>query len=1468
MNTSLHDKTRPFGRCLQAVLFLAALLVLLGAAHAAQGKTDEKPPVTSASEIDYPPFCFVNAEGQADGFSVELMRAALKSMGRDVTFRTGPWPEVRGWLEQGQVQALPLVGRTPEREDLFDFTFPYMTFHGAIVVRKGTKGIWDIKDLKGKRVAVLAGDNAEEYLRREERGIDIHTTASFADALRELSAGRYDAVVIQRLVALRLIRETGLTNLTIVENPIADFTQAWCFAVKEGDKDTLALLNEGLALVMADGTYRHLHAKWFAALELPANRRIVVGGDHNFPPYEYLDENGRPTGYNVDLTRAVAQEMGLDIEIRLGPWVKVRQELARGDIDVLQGMFYSPERGRTFDFTPPHIVNHCVAVVRKGEREPPANVEQLKGLRIVVQDGDIMHDFLEEHGLRYQVTAVDSQEDVLRELAAGNHDCALVSRLTALFLIKKHGWHNLVVGKEPLLSPQYCYAVPKKHQALLAQFSEGLKAIDDSGQYRRIYEKWMGVYEEPSSFVNALRYSAKALVPLLIVLVAALLWSWSLRRQVGKKMAELKESTDRFIYFFESANVGKSITRITGEVDANQALADFLGYSREELSGKTWQAITAAEDIGATQREIDRLLGGEEDSTRFRKRYIRKDGTRVWADVSTSLRRDAGGKPMYFATTVVDINEQKIAEEALRESGEFQRAMFACSPIALFGIDLEGNVLAWNASAERVFGWKTSEVIGSFLPTVPQEKIKEFEALRDQVANGGSFNGIEVSRRRKDGSLFDASLSAAPIYDTAGKIIGAMVSVEDITERKRAREELSQQNELLTAILENIPVMICYLDGRGRITFANKSLQSTLGWSLAEAQAQNIFEDIYPNPDDRRVVMEHIAQAGGNWKEFRSLTRDGRVLDTIWANILTSDGSNIGIGLDVTEMNQAKKRIEHLNRVLRAIREVNQLIVRENDPESLVRKGCRLLVENRGYACALIILTGEGGRPVSWTQTGMGDAFSALEGLFKAGKLPPCCTEALKDGGVMVIQDQGGVCCKCPVAQSCLGTESMCVSMDHGGVSFGYLAVVMEKGVEITPEERGLFSEMAGDIAYALFGLLTEKHKKESEQKNVALERQLVQAQKLEAVGRLAGGVAHDYNNMLSVILGYAEMALEKVGPGDTLQEDLKEILEAGRRSMEITRQLLAFARKQTVSPKVLELNDTVESMLKMLRNLIGEDIDLAWMPGESLWSVRMDPIQVDQVLANLCINARDAIAGNGRITIETANVSFDEAFCQENEGFVPGDYVFLAVSDNGCGMDKETLDSIFEPFFTTKELGKGTGLGLPTVYGIVKQNQGFIKVYSEPGKGTTFKVYLPRHQSRVEKLYDEGRPVTLVPGNETILVVEDEPSICKMTVSMLEKLGYRVLAATTPGEAIRLAREHAGEIHLLMTDVVMPEMNGRALAQNLMSLYPDMKRLFMSGYTANVIAHHGVLDEGVHFIQKPFSVKDLAAKVREALEN
>ena len=940
--------------------------------------------------------------------------------------------------------------------------------------------------------------------------------------------------------------------------------------------------------------------------------------------------------------------------------------------------------------------------------------------------------------------------------------------------------------------------------------------------------------------------------------------------------------------------------------------------------------------------------------------------------------------------------------EALREREEFQQALFACSPVALYSVDLNGNVIAWNASAKRIFGWSADEVLGRPLPIVPEDKQEEFAANRRQIVEHGGVKDMHLIRQRKDGSLFDASLSAALIHDAEGRVFGIMASLEDITERKRTEEHLRESENRYRLLADNTLDVIWTMNLDLEFTYVNPAIRMMTGHSPEEwigsrlpdhcdeanfaKMAKIISEEIQKGPGSAGVIFEvdmHTKNRGpipveirgklffddtgqpvrlqgtsrdiserrraedalryqdrllrqmgaiagiGGW-EFDPSTGEGTWTEEVARihDLDPNEKTNAQKGLsfyrgesrerienalkeavelgkpfdlelelvsakgvrkwvrsigrpriedgkvtqvrgsfqEITERKRSELQIAHLNRVLRAVRGVNQLIVREHDRDALIREGCGLLVDNRGYPSALIVLTDHEDRPVSWAAAGSAAGSDILAEAFERGELPPCSEHARRKKSVQLVRDRDSACGPCPLRANCAEGQSLCVPMIYEGKTFGYLAATAEERLEVDDEERSLFSEMAGDFAYALNAMNVEAERRQGEDEREKLQAQLIQAQKMESVGRLAGGVAHDYNNMLSVIIGYAELAIDKVSTDNPLHKDLKEIYDAARRSGEITRQLLAFARRQTIQPKVLDLNKTVEGMLKMLHRLIGEDIDLSWRPGPGLWPLKVDPSQIDQVLANLCVNARDAIRGVGKITIETDNVSFDEDDCADHAGFVPGDFVLLAVSDNGCGMDPETLEFIFEPFFTTKDIGEGTGLGLATVYGIVKQNDGFINVYSEPQQGTTFRVYLPRHDGETDPI--EAREAGEIPSGrgETVLIVEDDPSILRLVKAILERLDYTVLDASTPSRAISLAEAHEGAIHVLITDVVMPEMNGRDLADHLLTYYPNLKILFMSGYTANVIAHRGVLEEGVHFIQKPFSKRDLAAKVHEVL--
>jgi len=735
--------------------------------------------------------------------------------------------------------------------------------------------------------------------------------------------------------------------------------------------------------------------------------------------------------------------------------------------------------------------------------------------------------------------------------------------------------------------------------------------------------------------------------------------------------------------------------------------------------------------------------------------------------------------------------------------------------------DAQGRVELLNPVAETLTGWSTEAAQGRPLEEVfcivDEETQARVESPVSRVLRNGVVAGLanHTLLLAKTGAAIPIADSGAPILNPQGQITGVVLVFRDQSAERDHQKKLSESERKYRSLYNSIRDAILVADTNRIIIDCNPAFVDLFGYSPEDIIGKKTIT-IYENEIGYTAIGNALRTKGSEFSEFlytgNFRKKSGEVFpgETKVFYLRDDKGTLIGaIGLirDVTKRQQVEAE---RNRMMAAIEQINEMIV-ITDTEGAIQYVNPAFERVTGYSRKEVL-----GLNPRILKSGEQD-----QNFYR--KLWATIADGKTWEGRIVNKRKDGT----------LFTEDTTISpvCDAAGQIVNYVAAKR-------------------DIT-----------------KHLGLAAQFQQAQKMESIGRLAGGVAHDYNNMLNVIIGYAELGMKKVDSAEPLYANLKAILNAALRSADITRQLLAFARRQTITPLVLDLNETVAGTLDMLHRLIGEDINLSWRPGAHLWPVKIDPTQVDQILTNLCVNARDAITGVGKITIETENATFDKAYCAHHAGFSPGAYVLLAVSDNGCGMDKKTLENIFEPFFTTKGIGRGTGLGLSTVYGIVKQNNGFINVYSEPGKGTTIKVFLARHAGhKVES--NEASTVQMLPGRgETILVVEDETSILELTRTTLDDLGYHILAAGSPEEAFRLAEEHDGPIDLLITDVVMPGMNGKELAVRLRSVYPELEQLFMSGYTANVIVDHGVLDHGVQFLQKPFSISTLAAKVRAVLD-
>ena len=762
------------------------------------------------------------------------------------------------------------------------------------------------------------------------------------------------------------------------------------------------------------------------------------------------------------------------------------------------------------------------------------------------------------------------------------------------------------------------------------------------------------------------------------------------------------------------------------------------------------------------------------------------------------------------------------AVKQLRESEGKYRDLTDSLPEIVYETDEKGRLSFANRFAFETFGYTQEDFdrgLTIFQMVIPDDCKRVEQNLQKLIKSGELISG-EYTALRKDGSTFPVFASTNLIVHD-NKPVGVRGVVIDITKRKEAEEALRESEERYRMILENIEDAYYEVDLGGNFKFFNDSLCRMLGYSREELMGMNNRQ--YTDQENAKKLYQafnKVYKTGFPTEAFdwEVIRKDGerRIGEVSVSLIKDSEGRPCGfrgIARDVTEHKRAEEALRESEAKYRQLVEHAPIGIYELDLNKLKFLSVNdVMCEVMGYTKEEFLSMS----PYTFLlEENKNILAERMKKLFSGEKVPDSAEFKLRT---------------------------------KNGKEFWALINIKLFYQDGRPFKAQV---VAQDI---------------SERKK--LEEQLIHSQKMEAVGQLAGGIAHDFNNLLTVIKGFCQLSLLNLEESDPRWGNLQEIEKATQRASDLTRQLLAFSRRQILDPKVLDLNALLRDLNKMLRRIIGEDIELVTLLAGDLGRVKIDPGQIEQVVLNLAVNAIDAMTSGGKLTIETANVELDEEYAETHVGVTPGHYVRLSVSDTGAGMSPQVKEKIFEPFFTTKEKGKGTGLGLSTVYGIVKQSSGNIWVYSEPGHGTTIKIYLPRAEEELDTQYRRDETNLLPKGNETVLLVEDETSVRDLASRFLHQQGYTVLEAANGDEALRMAGKQSGkEIHLLLTDMVMPQMSGRALAQELKYLRPDIKVLYASGYTDDTIVRHGILEHGTHFLQKPFSLKTFSHKVREALD-
>ena len=1365
-------------------------------------------------------------------------------------------------------------------------------------------------------------------------------------------------------------------------------------------------------------------------------RNISVGIEHNYPPFSISDKNNKPSGICIDIINEISQTTGLNAEIFYKPWNQIRKGLESGSLDVICGMYASSERDRLVDFTQPISIIHHAVFHRHGTAGIK-HIIDLKGKRVIIMREDLTHDFIRSQQYCRRPLLANTQEEALKMLASGQGDFALLAKLPALYYIQLHNLKIRTTGPACLPS-KYCIAVKKGDKLLLTRLQKELSHLIRSGRLNEFNDYWTHKLNLNSDM--SLQH------PKIRIGVLA--------KRGQEKCRQKWNLTIDYL---------------------NKTIPDY----RFTLTPLNFDAIEPALIAG----EIDFLLANPSIYVNFEKKYgIQR--------IATLKNKVAGNESTQFGGVIFTRSDNTHIQSLADLKGV---SFMAVHPKSFGGWqttlkELKKNDINPNTYfSELKFGNTHDAVV---------------LAVKNGSVTAGTVRSDTLERMTAEGIIDIKNFQCLTLKDNNKKPYQSypyLYSTELYPEWP-----LAQAAHVPNEWAETVSSAL--LSMRSNTPAAKAA--NCAGWTVPHnyTAVHNCLKAIgappYENTDN--ITIQAV------WNRYRNW-----IILIICALILISSLSLYATWLS-HKLSREGHKTRRLNRLLRTISNINQLITHEQRRDELLQKACNILTENNEYYSAWIMLLDQNEKFLLFKQSGENSFLEPLLNELKKSQWTSCLKKALSGDTTLIIDDPSKQCHDCPISDAYNNCASFVSPLIYNNQTYGVLAVSLPKNHINRQDERNLFREIVTDLAFALHDINSEQKRKLAENKlsnalhsldsildnspfplwvaapdgkliranralcnilktesnklvnhynilkdknveragfsaqvrdvfekhkstnfvlpweaefnitaditvrnkmildmaifpivnkdgkliNVVcqwlditerqkaqkmlidsekrfrsyvensphgvfiaktsgqltetnpsaskitgyskeelllksfhdlvtetakakgstfftkvcnnnnadgvlpfirkdgtkgilditavhltnntilgfmhditdrlhMENQLYKAQKLDAIGQLAGGIAHDFNNMLMGVMGFTELCRSKVEKGHPICKWLNEITTVSKRSAGMVRQLLAFSRKQTIVPKIININDTIGDMINMLNHLIGENITLQWVPQNELAFIKIDPGQIDQILANLCLNSRDAISGNGTITISTANVRLDNAYSESHTGTSPGEYIKISVIDNGCGMDAETTTKVFDPFFTTKNEDNGTGLGLASVYGIVKQNYGTIDVKSEIGKGTTIEIFFPCYkqaekkpvkQSKIKNIHIHGK-------GKTIMLVEDERSIRITTRIFLEQAGYTVLDAESPQKALEIIEHNTTQIDLLLTDIIMPGMNGKELADKLLNKIPDLKVLYMSGYTADIISHKSINYEDSAFMAKPISRNRLIRKISSIFE-